>query len=60
MQGSVKFGDAGPIIFVTKTDECRLLMGNYNIPTLRKSIMQQLEKNRSHMEIKHNMVHIWN
>jgi hypothetical protein len=69
VRGSIKFRDAygmeikdvSSVIFIVKSGEHRLLIGVYYIPALRNSIisLRQLDENGSHMEIKDEVMKIW-
>jgi hypothetical protein len=69
VRGSIKFGDAygmeikdvSSVIFTVKSGEHRLLIGVYYSPTLRNSIisLRQLDENGSRMEIKDEVMKIW-
>jgi hypothetical protein len=69
VRGSIKFRDAygmeikdvSSVIFIVKSGEHRLLIGVYYIPALRNSIisLRQLDENGSHVEIKDEVMKIW-
>jgi hypothetical protein len=69
VRGTVKFGDAsdveikgvGYVIFAAESGEHRLLTGVYYIPALRNSIisLEQLDESSSHVEIKDEVMRIW-
>jgi hypothetical protein len=69
VRGSVKFGDASgveikgvsSVIFAAESGEHRLLIGVYYIPALGNSIISlgQLDESGSHVEIKDEVMRIW-
>jgi hypothetical protein len=69
VRGSVKFVDAsgveikgvGSVIFIAESGEHRLLTRVYYIPALRNSIISlgQLDESGSHVEIKDEVMRIW-